>query len=147
MRILWRNFPIPEPFVIALAIGGILQIAVPASVLPPSAVWFPLGSILMTTGVAIATWCVVVARDNDLEQPTSLLTSGPYAFSRNPMYLAWAAIAIGLVLLVNSLWLMIGALAAWIYLQAVTIPREEEALQSNFGAEYEAYRRRVRRWL
>jgi protein-S-isoprenylcysteine O-methyltransferase Ste14 len=101
---------------------------------------------LIIAGIIFAVWPVLVARDNDLEQPTSLLTSGPYAFSRNPMYLGWAVFAVGQAILVNSLWLAIAALAASLYLQFVTIPQEEETLQREFGTDYEAYRRRVRRW-
>ena len=147
MKILWRNFPIPEQFVVALAVGGLLQVLVPVSVLPPGAAWVPLGAILIIAGVSVTLWPVFVAQDEDLEHPSSLLTTGPYAFSRNPMYLGWAILAVGLAILVNSLWLAIAALAAWLYLQFLTIPQEEKALQRDFGAEYDAYRRRVRRWL
>jgi len=143
MKILWRNFPIPEPFVFPLLAGGFLQIIVPASVLPPSRAWIPLGSILMITGVIFAFWAVFVAGNHDLTRPASLLTKGPYAFSRNPMYLAWTAFAVGLGLLLNSLWLAIAALGASIYIHTVTIPGEEQALQRSFGAEYASYRKRV----
>ena len=147
MKILWRNVPIPEQFVIALIVGGLLQILVPVSVLPPGVAWVPLGASLIIAGVFVAFWPVLVAREDDLEDPTSLLTMGPYAISRNPMYLGWMILAVGLAILMNSLWLALAALAAWLYLHFVTIPREEKALQREFGAEYDAYRRRVRRWL
>jgi protein-S-isoprenylcysteine O-methyltransferase Ste14 len=145
--ITWRNLPIPEPFVVALAAGGLLQIFVPVAFLPPSAAWLVVGSILILAGLVVAIWAAWVAGDDDLEQPASLLTQGPYAFSRNPMYLGWASMALGLAVLLNSLWLAVAALLASIYLHTVTIPREEQELQRTFGAEYQAYRRRVRRWL
>jgi protein-S-isoprenylcysteine O-methyltransferase Ste14 len=145
-RILWRNVPIPEPFVVALAAGGVLQIAAPVPVFRTRPIRSFVAAVLMIAGASTAIWAVIEARDNDLARPTSLLTSGPYAFSRNPMYLSWAVIGLALATLLNSLWIAIAALSASAYLHMVTIPREEQALLSKFGAEYDVYRDTVRRW-
>jgi protein-S-isoprenylcysteine O-methyltransferase Ste14 len=147
MKIKWSNFPVPEPFIVALLIAGLLQLIIPIHLLPPSTVWFPAGLIMLIMGAAVTTWAVFVAGDNNMEHPTSLTTSGPYAFSRNPMYLSWAIITLGLALLWNSLWLAIAMLGALIFVQVYTIPAEERALQCKFGVEYETYRKCVRRWL
>ena len=102
---------------------------------------------MIIMGAAVTTWAVFVAGDNNMEHPTSLTTSGPYAFSRNPMYLSWAIITLGLALLWNSLWLAIAMLGASTFIQVYTIPGEERALLCKFGVEYETYRKCVRRWL
>jgi protein-S-isoprenylcysteine O-methyltransferase Ste14 len=147
MRFLWRNFPIPEPFIIALLAGGLLQVIIPASLLPSSAAGLMAGSLMACVGVATIAWGILAAGGNDLDKQTALVTTGPYAFSRNPMYLAWVALGIGLSLVFNSLWLVIATCGAAVYIHFITIPGEEKALRNRFGDQYEAYRQHVRRWL
>ena len=82
------------------------------------------------------------------EQPaTSLMGRGPYAWSRNPQYVAFAAIYCGAALLMNTLWpfglLPLVLLAVFVGV----IAAEEHYLQATFGPAYEAYCRRVRRWI
>src|SRR4030067_1075109 len=107
MKILWRNFPIPEPYIAALLAGGGVQFFVPTAILPPAAIWAPTGLVLIVAGITLCLWAALAARDNDLERPAVLMTGGPYAFSRNPMYLGWALIMVGLSLRFNPLWLAI----------------------------------------
>lgn len=105
------------------------------------------GLVLVAAGVALGVWSMVAVRDNDLAWPSELSVRGPYAFSRNPMYVGWIIICAGIALVVNSAGLALATVAAWIYLHTVTIPSEEGFLLRRFGAEYEAYRRQVRRYL
>jgi protein-S-isoprenylcysteine O-methyltransferase Ste14 len=127
--------------------GGILQLIIPASILPHPNTWWVAGLVVILLGVALAIWAVITAGGIHLERPASLVTDGAYAFSRNPMYLAWGIFSAGFSLVINSLWLAMAALAALLYLNFTTIPKEEQALQRNFGAVYEVYRKHVRRWL
>lgn len=76
--------------------------------------------------------------------PDYLLQEGPYAFSRNPMFLGQATIWAGWAVLTGSLPVAAG-LAAFIGVWAVGSPFEEEGLRRKFGAEYDAYRSRVPR--
>ncbi len=147
MNIWWRNFPIPEPFVITLALGGILQYIFPISFLPDYDVVNIAGTILIIVGAGLATWAVLASGDNQLRKPMKLLTSGPYAFSRNPIYLSWFMASLGLALFLNSLWLLLAAIIAFIYMNIFILPYEERLLEQNFAEEYPAYRKRVRRWL
>lgn len=147
MKQFWHNFPLPEPFIIALLIGGIVQVVFPYPLLPHGSGLWIAGLVLGLSGLALASWAAISAGGSDLAKPSSLVTDGPYAFSRNPMYLAWGIFSAGLSLVVNSLWLAIAVLFAFLYLNYVTIPKEEQVLQRNFGAAYEAYRQHVRRWL
>ncbi len=147
MKLLWRNFPIPEPYIAALLVGGGLQFTFPTTVLPAAIIWAPTGLVLIFAGMALCLWATLAAGNSDLKRPAALMTGGPYAFSRNPMYLGWSLIMVGLSLWFNSLWLAIAALVAWLYLSFITFAGEERALQRNFGAEYAAYQKRVRRWL
>lgn len=81
------------------------------------------------------------------ERATSLITGGPHAISRNPMYVGMVG-----ALAAHALWrgrtrAILPALAFVAYLDRAQIPAEEHALQVRFGPEYAVYARRVRRWL
>lgn len=81
------------------------------------------------------------------ETATALVTDGPNAWSRNPMYIGEVLIVLAIGLAVNP---AVGAAAAavlWLYLDRVQIPAEERALAARFGEAYAAYCARVRRWL
>ena len=81
-------------------------------------------------------------------KPTTVLaTGGLYKFSRNPIYLGFAITYLGLAIAMDSpiaLGLLIPCL---IVIDRFVIAREERYLSARFGAEYDAYRQKVRRWL
>ncbi len=82
----------------------------------------------------------------DLDSATHLVTDGPNAVSRNPMYAGLALGLVGTGLLTGRLW---PALAGVGFAGTVTpqIRREEAALAATFGPAWDAYARRVRRWV
>jgi protein-S-isoprenylcysteine O-methyltransferase Ste14 len=78
---------------------------------------------------------------------SALVTSGPYRFSRNPIYLGFVCTLIGLPLALGTVW---GAALSPILvlgLNALVIRYEEAYLEKKFGEAYTGYRSRVRRWL
>lgn len=76
-----------------------------------------------------------------------LVASGPFRFTRNPMYLGFTAAYVGAALIINAVWpLLLLALPLWVLNEKV-IPYEEDNLVRNFGGSYRAYQERVRRWL
>ena len=78
---------------------------------------------------------------------SSLVTTGIYAVSRNPMYLGFAMVLLGWgIYLANpaSLSVLLGFV---VYMSLFQIIPEERALQSRFGSGFQAYRAKVRRWL
>jgi protein-S-isoprenylcysteine O-methyltransferase Ste14 len=78
---------------------------------------------------------------------TAVVRSGPYRWSRNPIYLAFSVLQLGIACWLNSLWVL-GTLATVFGLMTwVVIPREERYLERKFGAEYLEYKANVRRWL
>ena len=82
------------------------------------------------------------------DQPTTtIVRAGPYRFSRNPIYLAFSLLQLGLAFWVNSLALLITLIPAHALMALVVIPREERYLEVRFPAEYSSYRAAVRRWL
>jgi protein-S-isoprenylcysteine O-methyltransferase Ste14 len=78
---------------------------------------------------------------------TTIVRTGPYRFSRNPIYLAFSLLQLGLSLWVNSLALLITLIPAVALMWLVVIPREEHYLEARFPAEYLPYKASVRRWL
>jgi protein-S-isoprenylcysteine O-methyltransferase Ste14 len=78
---------------------------------------------------------------------TAVVRSGPYRFSRNPIYLAFSLLHVGVAFWVNSLWLLLTLAPAVALMSLVVIPREERYLESRFPAEYLPYKAAVRRWL
>jgi protein-S-isoprenylcysteine O-methyltransferase Ste14 len=77
----------------------------------------------------------------------TLVVSGPYAFSRNPMYVSLALLTIAFALFLNTWWTVLLLVPTLLIVQQLVIVPEERYLQRRFNAEYEAYTRRVRRWV
>jgi protein-S-isoprenylcysteine O-methyltransferase Ste14 len=78
---------------------------------------------------------------------TTIVGTGPYRFSRNPIYLAFSLLQLGLAFWVNSVGVLITLIPAVALMSLVIIPREERYLEARFPSEYLAYKASVRRWL
>jgi protein-S-isoprenylcysteine O-methyltransferase Ste14 len=80
-------------------------------------------------------------------EPTLLVLTGPYRITRNPMYLGILLISIGCFFAAESVWFIIPPIIFFLLINFRLIPFEEQLLKEHFGAEYETYCQRVRRWL
>jgi protein-S-isoprenylcysteine O-methyltransferase Ste14 len=76
-----------------------------------------------------------------------LVTSGPFSFSRNPIYLANTMITIGVGLLFGIIWFIPLAIIAALLTQQLAIKREEAHLDARFGKSFRDYSKKVRRWI
>jgi protein-S-isoprenylcysteine O-methyltransferase Ste14 len=84
----------------------------------------------------------------DVRKPTqSLVETGVFALSRNPVYLSMVLLYIGAAFLMNSFWMLLLFLPTGSALCLAVIRWEERYLEDKFGETYRAYRRRVRRWI
>jgi len=81
------------------------------------------------------------------QRSTVIVQTGPFRFSRNPIYLAFILLVLGLSVWLNNLWLLVTVVPAAGMIAMVVIPREERFLERNFHDQYSSYRTRVRRWL
>lgn len=81
------------------------------------------------------------------ERTTTIVRTGPYRFSRNPIYLAFVLLVLGLAVWLNNLWLLVTLVLAVGFIAVVVIPREERFLERNFHDQYSSYKAAVRRWL
>lgn len=142
-----ENVPVPESVLGGIVVGLGLEHALPAPVWPASPGLKRAGAGLILLGAALIGWSTAAARGMRMAEPSRLLTRGPYGLSRHPMYVGWLAIAAGIGLIARSFWVLVGSLAAFLYLDRVEIPREERVLAASFGDAYVAYRARVRRYL
>ena len=81
------------------------------------------------------------------ERTATIVQTGPYRFSRNPIYLSFILLVLGLSVWLNDLWLLVTLVPAVGLIAAVVIPREERFLERNFHDQYSRYKATVRRWL
>ena len=114
--------------------------------------WNWLGVIPIVAGVALAISGVGLFRRHGtgivpFTPVTALVVTGPYRFTRNPMYLGMVMLLIGVAIMLGTLtpWLVIPAFAWWIGRRFIA--QEEAMLEERFGAEYLEFKRRVRRWV
>ncbi len=110
------------------------------------------GAVLALGAVAVDVWAIRTlsrARTTVLPHKASgiLVTGGPFARSRNPIYLANAALVAGLGLFAGTLWGVPAAVLLALLTARLAIRGEERHLAARFGEAYEAYRARVPRWL
>jgi protein-S-isoprenylcysteine O-methyltransferase Ste14 len=143
-------FP-PALFGGTLVLGLILHWLRPVPLLPPV-----IGRVLGVVLLLLSGW---LARSAEAamkragtnvrpDQPTlSIVTDGPFRFTRNPLYLATTGLYLSVALLVNALWPLILLPPMLAVLQWGVIRREERYLEAKFGAPYLAYRAQVRRWV
>ena len=82
-----------------------------------------------------------------IEAASSLVTSGVFRVTRNPMYLGLAIILVGAAIFLRSPFALVGPAAFVAFIWRFQITPEERVMRAKFGAAYEAYRRRVRAWL
>ncbi len=147
-----RIFP-PLIHVAAIAIGFLIQWAVPVRLGGSGfGVVRIAGCILLTIALALIasaarTMFGAGTTPNPTRPSTVIVTSGPFRFTRNPMYLAWELICIGAGLLANALWPVVMAVPAAIVTRRLVIDKEERYLSQKFGAAYLDYKSRVRRWV
>jgi len=110
------------------------------------------GVVLLLVGIWLDTSAVrLFFREGTNPMPTQpalkVVTTGPYRFTRNPMYLGMVAILLGLSLIFSLEWGVIFTPIVWIIMDRVIVLREEAYLNRKFGPHYQALLTQTRRWL
>ena len=134
-----------------LALGGLAEWLWPTGFDLPARVAFPIGLALAAAGFALIAWSKrhldAAGQPSLPEEPTTaLITTGPFAWSRNPNYLGAVIAATGGAVMAVSLWMCATAALTALILDIWMIRPEERYLAKVFGDSYAAYRARVRRW-
>lgn len=145
------HFPPPFIYLAGIVIGALLEQILPLYE-PPAGPAALAGFVLVVLGIALSSASVGRFRAAETSaipnRPASVLvTSGPYKFTRNPMYLALAIVYVGSALIVRMIWPLILLPAVLFTVVRYVIRREERYLESVFGDEYRRYRASTRRWL
>ncbi len=119
----------------------------------PTATSLAVGLAILLLGEGLRFWGVSIAgaetRTTGTVGGTYLITNGPFAFVRNPLYLGnmLRYAGVGVMSMALFPWLLLGAMV-WFYLQYyLIVTREEEYLRERFGGEYERYCRSVHRFV
>jgi protein-S-isoprenylcysteine O-methyltransferase Ste14 len=141
----------PTIYLGSIALGMAIHFAWPVPVAPDD-IGTPVGIVVTLAAVTLFISAVRTFRAARTPVPgdlptTTIVRTGPYRFSRNPIYLAFSLLQLGLCFWVNSLGLLITLVPAVALMSLVVIPREERYLEARFPSEYLAYRASVRRWL
>jgi protein-S-isoprenylcysteine O-methyltransferase Ste14 len=145
------HFPPPLLYVAAVLGGWLLNRTWP----------LPMGGDTVRTAfgwILVVAWALLAGSAIGLfrRKQTSMITfrpasalaiTGPYRLTRNPMYVSLALLTLAFALFLNTWWIVILLIPALIGVQKLVIVHEEEYLRRRFGGDYEAYMRRVRRWL
>ena len=140
-----------------LACPGMVALVIPLWIVwnrePARDPWFAIGLSILMAGLALLLWCVrdfYVAGKGTLAPwapPRNLVVVGLYRYSRNPMYVAVVAIILAQALVFASWPVLVYAAFVWLAFTTFVVAYEEPTLQRTFGAEYDAYRANVGRWL
>ncbi len=131
---------------IAWGAGAILNVAAPFRFPVAGAALFVFGFAISASGrlafAKVGTEVHPASKKN-----SSLVTGGPFRFTRNPMYLGILAAMIGLAFVIGTIPAFVAAGLFFVFVNFISIPFEEAKMQRQFGEDYRAYKKRVRRWL
>lgn len=110
------------------------------------------GWLLALLGFGFAIYIIAMLRSRHMSTdatgvPSDFIVNGFFALSRNPFYLAYVVVLVGVALALGSLAAFIAPLVCFMILDLLIIPLEEKNLQKRFGKKYQHYKHSVRRWL
>lgn len=142
----------PLAWGLAVIAGLALNWLVPLPILPDDLPAGWLGATVFVLALALVGWAIVTMTRAGSTVPTNLPTttiveSGPYRFTRNPIYLGMFLGLIGLAIALDTLWLLTTLVPFALVIRYGVVAREEVYLERTFGDVYLGYCSRVRRWL
>lgn len=110
------------------------------------------GGFLMVAGIGLMLWAANTFKNgntthNPFGMPSTLITIGPFRFSRNPMYLGFSIALLGLAIMIGTVPLFFVPIAFSITMHNFFIPREERRLEFLFRKKFTEYKKRVRTWM
>jgi protein-S-isoprenylcysteine O-methyltransferase Ste14 len=149
-----RVFPPAVPL-LAILLGVVLDRVWPIDLgfelAAPARHWLG-GAVAFGALLGLGFWSVLIMRrsgqsENPWKPTLHIIERGPFRISRNPMYLQMVLVCVGVAIALSNWWVLIlTPAAAWVLHRFAILP-EEDYLERKFGADYLAYKRRVRRWL
>ncbi len=145
------KFPPPLLFLLLILIAYSFHYLYPLT-LGLSLVGKYLGTLIILSAIGMVVYISrIFSRAKTSIEPwkptTALISTGVYAYSRNPIYTLFCFITIGIGVFLNSLWVFVSFIPAAMLVYLIAIKKEEIYLEKKFGEEYLLYKRKVRRWL
>lgn len=147
------KLPPPVWGLIYIVIAAIVSVLYPwrAAIIDLRVLWLGIVAILAGFALAFSAATLFRGRGTDIN-PTSetnklLVIDGPFRFTRNPMYLGLTVFTLGIALCVGSLPMFAVPLLLFLTASFVHIPFEEAKMRRQFGAAFDEYTQRVRRWI
>jgi len=145
------HVPPPFVYVMAIGLGVLLQRAVPlrigGGIVRVIAAWALVAAFGALVGSSFQSFWSRHTSVIPIRPATTLVVSGPYRWTRNPMYVGMALLTVGAALWLNTWWIVLLLAPVLLAIDRLVIAREEQYLRRRFGSDYEAYIQRVRRWL
>ena len=117
---------------------------------PQALVWLGYGIALIGLGLTISAASGFMRARTTLDphgSVSNIVTSGPYRFSRNPIYLGFLCLLIGFPFIFRNYWGLVLSPVLIVLMNTLVIQHEEAYLEKKFGEVYTDYKSRVRRWL
>ena len=147
--------PPPLLYLLPMLTGFLIQHFVPIRIvtgIAPTKVLNLVGAAEIFIGAALMAWAVATFRR--LQTPVipthparTLVAEGPFTLTRNPIYLAFSLMYLGVTFVANAFWPLLFLPEAVVLTYLLAIKREEAYLSREFGDSYTAYCARVRRWI
>jgi protein-S-isoprenylcysteine O-methyltransferase Ste14 len=144
------RLPPPLLYAVPLLVGWLVNRAAPLTIPGrPAITW--AGSLLVFAGFGTSGWGALTFRRHHTtvipnHVVSTVVTTGPYRFSRNPMYVGMSLAYAGASLLIASWWPLFVLPLIVVAVDRLVIAREERYLRSRFGAAYDQFCAQVRRW-
>lgn len=130
MYLLSSYFPIIDVYALLVGVGLVL-----------------LGAYIAILGVYSFRKAKTTVNPLHPEKSSTIVSSGIYRFTRNPMYLGMSVALLGMTFIFGDISAILGVIGFVLYINYFQIIPEEKILKSNFGKVYEEYCVKTRRWI
>src|SRR5216684_8753530 len=142
----------PIAWAVSVLAGLALNRLTPLPFVPAVAPAGWVGAMVFALALALLAWAIATNTRAGSNVPTNrptttIVETGPYRFTRNPIYLGMFGGLIGLAIAFDNLWLLLMLVPFALVIRYGVVAREEAYLERKFGDLYRGYRLRVRRWL
>ena len=141
----------PTYFLMCLVVAILISFLFPfAKVINDSYVY--IGIPIIIGGIILEFWADTLFKKRKttvqpFKKSSALVTEGPFRISRNPMYLGFVLILLGLTILFGNILVIFVPIALIVTFELIFIPDEERLLEETFKDEYLRYKKQVRKWL
>ncbi|MEO1021734.1 MAG: isoprenylcysteine carboxylmethyltransferase family protein [Bacteroidota bacterium] len=147
-------FPPPTLYLVLgcvfYGLDKVVSVSIPISLPPHIRILVIILSLVVLSLVVLYTEWMFKTHNTSILPWTSdsrLITTGPFAYSRNPVYLVSILLSVAMAAYLESAWVLLSGLVTMWIIDRMIIPKEERYLEQEFGEAYLRYKKKVRRWI